>query len=192
MVAWRLRSLLPIDHPCAADHMGSAENAPSVAVFEWGSANTRLAAPLADRSLRATRRSPSRRCHEGRGGGPLAAASAVPAPGSPATVSLYRGASARRDPHSSRSSPLGTQIDLHAWKSGPNAHLTPVAPNVHHSRIPSRRSLAFTFGAGHDWQDYITVDPQVCHGKACFKGTASWCRWSSTTSRGLDHRRDPA
>ena len=21
------------------------------------------------------------------------------------------------------------------------------------------------------WQDYITVDPQVCHGKACFKGT---------------------
>jgi uncharacterized protein (DUF433 family) len=21
------------------------------------------------------------------------------------------------------------------------------------------------------WQDYITVDPKVCHGKACFKGT---------------------
>ncbi len=21
------------------------------------------------------------------------------------------------------------------------------------------------------WQEYITVDPQVCHGKACFKGT---------------------
>ena len=21
------------------------------------------------------------------------------------------------------------------------------------------------------WQDYITVDPQICHGKACFKGT---------------------
>lgn len=21
------------------------------------------------------------------------------------------------------------------------------------------------------WQDYITVDPQVCHGKACIKGT---------------------
>ena len=22
-----------------------------------------------------------------------------------------------------------------------------------------------------DWSDYITVDPQVCHGKACIKGT---------------------
>ena len=22
-----------------------------------------------------------------------------------------------------------------------------------------------------DWQTYITVDPQVCHGKACIKGT---------------------
>lgn len=22
-----------------------------------------------------------------------------------------------------------------------------------------------------DWQDYIVVDPQICHGKACFKGT---------------------
>jgi uncharacterized protein (DUF433 family) len=22
-----------------------------------------------------------------------------------------------------------------------------------------------------DWTDYITVDPQVCHGKACIKGT---------------------
>jgi uncharacterized protein (DUF433 family) len=22
-----------------------------------------------------------------------------------------------------------------------------------------------------DWQDYITVDPNVCHGKACIKGT---------------------
>lgn len=21
------------------------------------------------------------------------------------------------------------------------------------------------------WQDYITVDPKVCHGKACIKGT---------------------
>ena len=21
------------------------------------------------------------------------------------------------------------------------------------------------------WQDYITVDPRVCHGKACFTGT---------------------
>ncbi|MBA7606194.1 hypothetical protein ES703_13342 [subsurface metagenome] len=21
------------------------------------------------------------------------------------------------------------------------------------------------------WQDYITVDPSVCHGKACFRGT---------------------
>ena len=21
------------------------------------------------------------------------------------------------------------------------------------------------------WSDYITVDPQVCHGKACIKGT---------------------
>jgi len=21
------------------------------------------------------------------------------------------------------------------------------------------------------WQDYITVDPEVCHGQACFKGT---------------------
>ena len=21
------------------------------------------------------------------------------------------------------------------------------------------------------WQDYITVDPRVCHGKACFRGT---------------------
>lgn len=21
------------------------------------------------------------------------------------------------------------------------------------------------------WQDYITVDPSVCHGKACIKGT---------------------
>ena len=22
-----------------------------------------------------------------------------------------------------------------------------------------------------NWSDYITVDPQVCHGKACIKGT---------------------
>ena len=22
-----------------------------------------------------------------------------------------------------------------------------------------------------DWRDYITVDPTVCHGKACIKGT---------------------
>lgn len=22
-----------------------------------------------------------------------------------------------------------------------------------------------------DWKDYITVDPNVCHGKACIKGT---------------------
>lgn len=22
-----------------------------------------------------------------------------------------------------------------------------------------------------NWQDYITVDPSVCHGKACIKGT---------------------
>ena len=22
-----------------------------------------------------------------------------------------------------------------------------------------------------DWQDYITVDPSICHGKACIKGT---------------------
>ena len=22
-----------------------------------------------------------------------------------------------------------------------------------------------------NWTDYITVDPQVCHGKACIKGT---------------------
>lgn len=22
-----------------------------------------------------------------------------------------------------------------------------------------------------NWHDYITVDPQVCHGKACIKGT---------------------
>ena len=22
-----------------------------------------------------------------------------------------------------------------------------------------------------NWQDHITVDPQVCHGKACIKGT---------------------
>ena len=22
-----------------------------------------------------------------------------------------------------------------------------------------------------DWQDYITVDPSLCHGKACIKGT---------------------
>lgn len=22
-----------------------------------------------------------------------------------------------------------------------------------------------------DWAEYITVDPQVCHGKACIKGT---------------------
>jgi len=22
-----------------------------------------------------------------------------------------------------------------------------------------------------NWQDYITVDPMVCHGKACIKGT---------------------
>ena len=21
------------------------------------------------------------------------------------------------------------------------------------------------------WQDYITVDPRICHGKACIKGT---------------------
>ncbi|HOT92621.1 MAG TPA: DUF433 domain-containing protein [Anaerolineae bacterium] len=23
----------------------------------------------------------------------------------------------------------------------------------------------------YNWQDYITVDPNVCHGKACIKGT---------------------
>jgi len=22
-----------------------------------------------------------------------------------------------------------------------------------------------------DWRDYITVDPAICHGKACIKGT---------------------
>ena len=22
-----------------------------------------------------------------------------------------------------------------------------------------------------NWQDYITVDPTICHGKPCFKGT---------------------
>jgi uncharacterized protein (DUF433 family) len=22
-----------------------------------------------------------------------------------------------------------------------------------------------------DWQDYVTVDPNVCHGKACIRGT---------------------
>ncbi len=22
-----------------------------------------------------------------------------------------------------------------------------------------------------DWRDHIVVDPQVCHGKACFRGT---------------------
>lgn len=22
-----------------------------------------------------------------------------------------------------------------------------------------------------NWQDYITVDPNICHGKACLKGT---------------------
>lgn len=22
-----------------------------------------------------------------------------------------------------------------------------------------------------EWSDYITVDPQICHGKACIKGT---------------------
>jgi len=22
-----------------------------------------------------------------------------------------------------------------------------------------------------NWQDYITVDPNICHGKACFRGT---------------------
>ena len=22
-----------------------------------------------------------------------------------------------------------------------------------------------------NWSDYITVDPQICHGKACIKGT---------------------
>jgi len=21
------------------------------------------------------------------------------------------------------------------------------------------------------WQDYVTVDPEICHGKACIKGT---------------------
>ena len=21
------------------------------------------------------------------------------------------------------------------------------------------------------WQDYITIDPEICHGKACIKGT---------------------
>ena len=22
-----------------------------------------------------------------------------------------------------------------------------------------------------NWRDYITVDPEICHGRACFKGT---------------------
>jgi uncharacterized protein (DUF433 family) len=22
-----------------------------------------------------------------------------------------------------------------------------------------------------DWRDFITVDPDICHGKACFRGT---------------------
>jgi uncharacterized protein (DUF433 family) len=33
------------------------------------------------------------------------------------------------------------------------------------------------------WQDHITVDPQVCHGKACFKGTRIMVSSSLTTSR---------
>jgi uncharacterized protein (DUF433 family) len=26
-------------------------------------------------------------------------------------------------------------------------------------------------GTNMNWQDYVTVDPAVCHGKACIKGT---------------------
>lgn len=29
----------------------------------------------------------------------------------------------------------------------------------------------FRYTGSMNWSDYITVDPQVCHGKACIKGT---------------------
>jgi uncharacterized protein (DUF433 family) len=29
----------------------------------------------------------------------------------------------------------------------------------------------FRYTGSMKWSDYITVDPQVCHGKACIKGT---------------------
>ncbi len=30
---------------------------------------------------------------------------------------------------------------------------------------------AFQYTGSMKWSDYITVDPQVCHGQACIKGT---------------------
>ena len=33
----------------------------------------------------------------------------------------------------------------------------------------ARRTFGYT--TRMNWTDYITVDPQVCHGKACIKGT---------------------
>ena len=47
--------------------------------------------------------------------------------------------------------------------------------------VSGRRVVEYARGAGGgkfegtgrimDWQDYITVDPSICHGKACVKGT---------------------
>jgi len=31
--------------------------------------------------------------------------------------------------------------------------------------------VVLSLGAPMIWQDYITVDPDVCHGKACIRGT---------------------
>lgn len=31
--------------------------------------------------------------------------------------------------------------------------------------------LLLSLGALMSWQDYITVDPDICHGKACIRGT---------------------
>lgn len=42
-------------------------------------------------------------------------------------------------------------------------------------RPPAGLRIESATGGGYDegmvWQEYITVDPRICHGKACIRGT---------------------
>jgi hypothetical protein len=40
-----------------------------------------------------------------------------------------------------------------------------------------------------NWQDYITVDPSVCDGKACIKGTAERCGRAKASSWNIKDNR---
>jgi uncharacterized protein (DUF433 family) len=37
--------------------------------------------------------------------------------------------------------------------------------------FPGLTSVIQIGRSGMDWRDYISVDPNICHGKACIKGT---------------------